>query len=79
VQNPEFQNKTYPGYIGSYTTWDLYGRYVFDKHWSVSASVLNIFDKTPHYDPGFTTTELYDWSLYDVRGLQARVALTYKM
>ena len=45
---------------------------------SVSASVLNIFDRTPPYDPGFDSTNIYDFTQYDVRGRIWRVGASYK-
>jgi iron complex outermembrane receptor protein len=45
----------------------------------MSASVMNLFDRTPPYDPGFSATYLYDFSLYDVRGRQLRVNFKYKL
>lgn len=79
AQNPEFQTGTYPNRVPSYTTVDLYGSYRINKNWSVSAAVLNVGDELPQYDPGFTTTELYDWSTYDIRGRQFRLTLNYAM
>ena len=79
VQNPEFQTNTYPTHVPAYTTFDLYGRYVINKSWSISASVHNIFDKTPQFDPGFDPTALYDWQTYDLRSRQFRLAFTYVM
>jgi iron complex outermembrane receptor protein len=79
VQNPEFQTGTYPNRVPSYTTVDLFGSYRINKNWSVSAAVLNVGDELPQYDPGFTTTELYDWSTFDIRGRQFRLSFTYAM
>ncbi len=78
-QDPRFQNGVYPERVSSYTTLDLFGRYVVNKNITVSASVINVLDKTPPYDPGFSSTSLYDFSLHDVRGRQIRFALNYKM
>jgi iron complex outermembrane recepter protein len=38
-----------------------------------------LLNKTPPYDPGFSTTALYDFSLHDVRGRQVRIGLSYKL
>lgn len=44
---------------------------------STSLSVTNALNKMPPYDPAWTN--LTDVSLYDVRGRQIRVGLTYKL
>lgn len=49
------------------------------KQLQASVGVLNVFDRLPPYDPGFSTTSLYDFSLYDVRGRQWRLTLRYTM
>jgi len=33
----------------------------------------------PPYDPGFSSTFLYDFSLYDPRGRQTRIGITWQM
>jgi len=78
-QDPRFQNGVYPDRIGSYTTVDLFARYTISKNFTVSASVVNVFDKTPPFDVGFDTTNLYDFSLHDVRGRRFNFTLNYKM
>ncbi len=78
-QDPRFQNGVYPDRAGSYTTLDLFARYVVTKNLTVSGSLINAMNKTPPYDPGFSSTSLYDFSLHDVRGRQVRVGLNYKM
>ena len=77
-QNPQFQTGTYPQKVPSYTSYDLYARYNLTANLTVSAAVLNFTDEVPPYDPGFSTTFLYDFTQYDVRGRQYRVGLTYK-
>ncbi|GAP36473.1 TonB-dependent receptor [Piscinibacter sakaiensis] len=79
TQDPRFQNGVYPDRVGSYTTVDLYGKYDFTKNLSISASIINVFDKTPPYDPGFSSTSLYDFSLHDPRGRRYSITLNYKM
>ncbi len=69
---------TYPSHVPSYTTFDLFGRYNITPNFAVSASVLNIFNHTPPYDPGFDATNLYDFSQYDVRGTIYRIGASYK-
>ena len=79
VQDPRFQTGVYPDRVGSSTTLDLYGRYKLNKNITLSASLVNALDKMPPYDPGFSSTSLYDFSLHDTRGRQIRVAFNYKM
>jgi iron complex outermembrane recepter protein len=79
VQDPRFQTGVYPEKVASYNTLDLYVRYALNKNLTLSASVLNAGDKTPPYDPGFSQTSLYDFSLHDVRGRQVRLSINYKM
>ena len=74
-----FQNGAYPARTPTYKTYDLFGSYAITKNLSISASIVNVFDQLPPYDPGFSTTYFYDFSLYDVRGRQYRANLTYKM
>ena len=64
-QDPRFQTGTYPDKVPSYTTLDLFGRYTFTPNFTVSASILNIMDETPPYDPGFSST--YPVRLHAVR------------
>jgi iron complex outermembrane receptor protein len=78
-QDPNFQSGVYPERTPSHTTYDWYGRYTVSKNLSISASVINFTDKKPPYDPGFSSTFLYDFSIYDIRGRQFRLGLTYKM
>ena len=77
-QDPRVQTGTYPENEPSYTTFDLFGRYTITPNFTVSASILNITDETPPYDPGFSSTFNYDFSQYDVRGRQYRIGLNYK-
>ncbi|MEO6362460.1 MAG: TonB-dependent receptor [Caldimonas sp.] len=74
-----FQTGTYRLKTPDYYTFDLYGSYQINKNLSVAASVVNIFDRRPPYDPGFSSTFLYDFSQFDVRGRLYRLNLTYKM
>lgn len=77
-QDPRFQNGTYPIKVPAYATLDLFMRYNVTPKLSVSATVLNVTDTLPPYDPGISSTSLYDFSQYDVRGRQYRVGATYK-
>jgi iron complex outermembrane receptor protein len=74
-----FQTGVYPNKTASYTTFDLYGSYQITKNFKVAASVANLFDRKPPYDPGIDATNVYDISSFDVRGRLVRLALTYKM
>ena len=78
-QDPRFQNGVYPTKTRDYTTTDLFGSYQITKSFSVSASVVNLFDKKPAYDPGFSSTYFYDFSLFDIRGRLYRLNVNYKM
>lgn len=78
-QDPSFQNGVYPARVGSYTTIDTFGRFAVSKNFSISGSIVNLLDKTPPYDPGFSSTSLYDFSLHDVRGRRFNVAVKYTM
>ncbi len=77
-QDPRFQTGTYPRKVPSYTTWDLVTRYNLTPRFQVSAAVLNLTDETPPYDPGFSTTYMYDFTQYSVLGRQIRVGATYR-
>ena len=77
ANDPRFQNGALSGKIPRFETYDIYGTYKFTKNFSLNATVQNIFNKLPPYYPGFTN--LYDGSLYDVRGRIYRASLTYKM
>jgi iron complex outermembrane recepter protein len=79
AQDPRFQNGVYPARVGGYTTFDLFGRYKINKNISVRASIVNVFNRTPPYDPGASATFLYDFTQYDVRGRQFRIGLNYTM
>jgi len=77
-QDPRFQTGTYPIKVPSYTTFDLFGRYNITTNLSVSASVLNIFDRTPPYEPIFSDGVVpYDFTQYDIRGRIFRVGAKY--
>ena len=78
-QNPNFQTGTYRLKTPDFYTFDLYGSYQINKNFMVAASVVNMFDRRPPYDPGFSTTFLYDFSQFDVRGRLYRLSVNYKM
>jgi iron complex outermembrane recepter protein len=77
-QDPRFQNGTYPNRIESYTTLDLFGRWNVTPKISVSASINNVTDETPPYDPGASATFLYDFTQYSPFGRTYRVGATYR-
>ncbi len=77
--DPNFQNGIYPSRIPSRTTYDFFARYNITKNLSISGSVININDKKPPYDPGFSGTFLYDFSVYDIRGRRFALGMSWKM
>ena len=78
ANDPRFQTGALGEKIGSRTTIDLYGGYEFNNKLKINASVINLMNKQPPYDPGVSSTFLYDFTQYDVRGRAYRVNLTYK-
>jgi iron complex outermembrane receptor protein len=78
-QDPRFQNQVYPDRVPSYVTWDVFGKYQITKNLAVTGAIINAADHTPPYDPGFSGTSLYDFSIFDVRGRQFRLGLNWKM
>ncbi|MEO8524027.1 MAG: TonB-dependent receptor [Caldimonas sp.] len=78
-QNPAFQTGVYRDKTPDYYTFDIFGSYQVTKNFSVNGSVVNLFNRKPPYDPGFSGTFLYDFSEFDARGRLYRVNLTYKM
>lgn len=77
TNSPQFQNGARPARIPIYRTYDLSGKYSFTKNLTLNASVTNVFNQLPPYDPGFTN--LFDGAVYDIRGRIYRASLTYKM
>ncbi len=77
--NPLVQHGVYPDRVRPHTTFDVFGRYKLNEKITLSGSIINIFNETPPYDPGFSTTTNYDFSQYDVRGRQFRVTFNYKI
>jgi iron complex outermembrane receptor protein len=78
-QAPAFQNGTYPTRVGYYKSFDLVGRYEFNKNLRVTASILNAGNAKPPFDPGASGTFLYDFTTYDIRGRSFRLGVTWKM
>ncbi|MCZ2134864.1 MAG: TonB-dependent receptor [Burkholderiales bacterium] len=78
THDPSFQTGVYGEKIGSRTTVDLFGGYEFNKNMKISGSVLNVMNRKPPYDPGASSTYLYDFTQYDVRGRAYRLNMTYK-
>lgn len=77
-QDPRFQTGTYDRKIDSYTTLDLFTRWNVTPKLSVTASVNNVTDETPPYDPGVSGTFLYDFTQYSPLGRTFRVGATYR-
>ena len=77
-QDPRFQTGVFGEKLGSRTTVDLFGSYEFNNKLKLSASVINVANSKPPYDPGASGTFLYDFTQYDVRGRAYRANLTYK-
>lgn len=77
-QDTRFQTGVYSEKIGSRTTLDLFGAYEFNNKLKLSASVLNLANSKPPYDPGASSTFLYDFTQHDARGRAYRANLTYK-
>lgn len=75
-QDPRFQTGTYPERVRSHTTIDLYARYNFTPALRVFASIINVTDELPPYDPAWGP-HFYDLSQYDVRGRQYRIGVSY--
>src|SRR5690606_18649038 len=73
--DPRFQNQVYPERVPSYVTYDIFAKYQVTKNLAISGSILNVNNKMPPYDPGFSATFLYDFSMYDPRGRQIRLGL----
>lgn len=78
VNDQRFQTGVFGEKIGSRTTVDLFGGYEFNNKLKINASVLNVMNRKPPYDPGASSTFLYDFTQYDVRGRAYRMNLTYK-
>ncbi|MDQ3027370.1 MAG: TonB-dependent receptor [Pseudomonadota bacterium] len=79
VGDPRFQNQVHPTNIPSYITYDLFAKYQLTRNLSISGSVVNLHNKLPFASPGYDATNIYDVSLYDVRGRQFRLGVTLKM
>jgi iron complex outermembrane receptor protein len=77
-QDPRFQTGRYPIRVPSYTTLDLFGRWNINAKLTVTASINNVTDEKPPYDPGFSSTFLYDFSQYSPFGRTYRVGASYK-
>ncbi len=78
VQDQRYQTGIYGEKLGSRTTIDLFGSYEFSNKLKINASVINVMNSQPPYDPGASGTFLYDFTQYDVRGRAYRLNLNYK-
>jgi iron complex outermembrane recepter protein len=79
AQDPRFQTGTYPDRIPNFYTFDLFGRYQVNKNLRLTASVTNLDNRKPPYDPGASTTFLYDFTQYSAVGRAVRVGFNYTM
>jgi len=75
--NPSFQNGTYGPRVRDYVTFDLFGRWLVTPKFELRASINNITNEKPPYDPGFSSTFLYDFSQYDIVGRIYRIGAKY--
>jgi iron complex outermembrane receptor protein len=78
-QDPRFQNQVYPDSIPSYITYDLFASYDITKNLKVFGAILNVANQQPYFDPGFSSTSNFDFSIFDPRGRQFRLGVTWKM
>jgi iron complex outermembrane receptor protein len=65
-------------FVPSQTTMDLYFAYTGFKDIKLVASVQNLADKQPPFDPADKTTAMYSSSQYDLRGRYVRLGVEYK-
>ena len=70
-----YQNGAMPAFVSSNTTLDLFARYQVTKNATVSASVINAFNKMPPLDIAWSF--FYDMNLYDMRGRMFRLNFKY--
>ena len=77
--DPRFQNQVYPNEVPSYVTYDVFAKYQLTRNLSIQGSIVNLHNKLPFVDPGFSSTFNYDFSMFDPRGRQYRLGLTWKM
>ena len=73
------QNGTYPERIPRYKTYDIFGKYTITKNLSMSGSIVNFTNHLPPFDTYRSSTFNYDYTVYDIRGRQFRLGLTYKL
>ena len=70
-----------PGRVGSYSQFNLNVAYTGFKNWTIYASVYNLFDRQPPFDPlwlEFPTATPYDPSIYTDEGRYVEVGATYR-
>jgi iron complex outermembrane receptor protein len=72
------QNGAYPAKVPSYTSIDLFTRWTVTPNFEIRGSIQNLTDEMPPYDPGFSATLLYDFSLYSPIGRTYRIGFKYK-
>ena len=69
-----------PGSVGSYSQFNLAESYTGFKKWTLSATIKNLLDRHPPYDPTwleYPTATPYDPSLYTNEGRYIEVGATY--
>jgi iron complex outermembrane receptor protein len=72
------QNGPYPRQLRHYRTLDLFARWRATKQVSVSAAVINVENEVPPFDPSWGSS-LFDVTLFDVRGRQVRLGLSWSL
>ena len=77
--DPRFQNQVHPTRIPTYVTYDLFAKYQLTRNLSIQGSIINIHNELPFVSAGYDATNNYDVSLFDVRGRQFRLGLTWRM
>jgi outer membrane receptor protein involved in Fe transport len=76
--NPVTQPVAAQRRLPSLTTYDLYARYRISSRFSVSASVRNLTNEEPPFDPS-QTLSFFDFQTYDYRGRMVSVGVKYSM
>jgi iron complex outermembrane receptor protein len=72
------QTGSYPTKVPSYTSLDLFGSWQVTPALQLNASIVNLTNEMPPYDPGFDATNNYDFTQYDIRGRTYRVGVKYR-
>jgi iron complex outermembrane receptor protein len=70
-----------PGHVSSYSQFNLNVSYTGFKRWTLYATVKNLLDRAPPFDPiwlAYPTATPYDPSLYNDEGRYVEVGATYR-